>query len=162
MRIHTINKKNLSFKQRGALLAEIGMGVALIALLSLLGVMLIPGIVAGMNASKITNEMDSAVPKIQLAYTHRTSFATLTTEEVAKKRWMTDSFLERNGNVPTGRIISKWVRSHLHLLQVITKVWQRLLAFHHASATSSQKVSLVINTLARQLTALPSKQSLPL
>jgi len=108
MRIHTINKKNLSFKQRGALLAEIGMGVALISLLSLLGVMLIPGIVAGMNASKITNEMDSAVPKIQLAYTHRTSFATLTTEEVAKKRWMTDSFLERNGNVPTGRIFSKW------------------------------------------------------
>lgn len=106
--MYAISKKIKLKKQSGIALPEVAMAVSLISMLSLLGITLVPGIVSGYNANKVTNELQSAIPKIQLAYNHRASFATLSTEEVAKKRWLTDGFLEKNGNVPTGKILSKW------------------------------------------------------
>lgn len=94
--------------QRGFGLIEMSIAAGLAGILALLGWALVPGILASFNASKITNELQAAIPKIQSSYNNRTSFAQLTTEEVAKRRWFSDGFTELNGNVPTGKLLTKW------------------------------------------------------
>jgi len=103
------NHRALKLKsQRGFGLIEMSIAAGLAGILALLGWALVPGIMAGFNASKITNELQSAIPKIQASYNNRTSFAQLTTEEVAKRRWFSDGFTETNGNIPTGKLLTKW------------------------------------------------------
>nr|WP_314710054.1 type 4 pilus major pilin [uncultured Comamonas sp.] len=100
--------KNRFNKQRGNLLIDMSIATGLAAIIALIGWALVPDLLASYNASKITTELKTAIPKIQAGYNNRTSFAILTTEEVAKMRWFSDGFLEKNGNIPNGSIKTKW------------------------------------------------------
>lgn len=100
--------QNYLKKQRGNFLIEMSIATALAAVLALVGWALVPDILAYYNANKITTALKTAIPKIQAGYNDRTSFATLTTEEVAKMRWFPDGFLEMSGNTPNGLIKTKW------------------------------------------------------
>lgn len=95
-------------KQRGYGLIELSIAAGLAAIVVLLAWAYVPGILASYNASKVTNELQSAIPKIQASYNNRTSYAGLTTAEVAKRRWFSDGMTEMTGNVPTGKILTKW------------------------------------------------------
>jgi len=103
----TISQSSMK-KQRGFGLPELSIAAAIAAIMALVGYALVPGLLANYNASKITNELQTAIPNIQLGYTHRTSYASLTTTEIARARWFTDGFLEKTNNVPTGKILTKW------------------------------------------------------
>lgn len=101
-------KSNRWKKQRGNFLIDMSIATAIAAVIALIGWTLVPDLLASYNASKITTELKTAIPKIQAGYNNRTSFAILTTEEVAKMRWFSDGFLEKNGNIPNGAIKTKW------------------------------------------------------
>ena len=95
-------------KQHGNFLIEMSIAAALAAVFALITWLLVPDLLASFNAWKITNELKTAIPKIQSGYNNRTSFAMLTTEEVAKMRWFSDGFLDKNGEIPNGAIKTKW------------------------------------------------------
>ena len=101
-------KGNRWKKQNGNFLIEMSIAAALAAVFALITWLLVPDLLASFNAWKITNELKTAIPKIQSGYNNRTSFALLTTEEVAKMRWFSDGFLDKNGEIPNGAIKTKW------------------------------------------------------
>jgi len=101
-------KINSCKMQRGNFLIEMSIATAIAAVLALIGWTLVPDLLASYNASKITTELKTAIPKIQAGYNNRTSFSILTTEEVAKSRWFSDGFLDKNGNIPNGSLKTKW------------------------------------------------------
>lgn len=97
-------KKTKNNKQRGFSLSEF----AIVILLAGLAALILPGVLAGIRANKIINELNVAIPAIQTAYQNKTSYAGLTTAQVAQNGWVGSGFTEVTNNVPTGNLITQW------------------------------------------------------
>lgn len=95
-------------KQKGFSLTEMAIVVIVAALLAGIAALVLPGIFAGIRASKITDELNVAIPAIQAAYQNKTSYAGLTTAQVAQNGWIGSGFTEMTNGVPTGNIVTQW------------------------------------------------------
>jgi len=78
------------------------------ALLAALGYAVVPNLIASFRASKITDSFNAAVPAIQTAYQNRTTFAGISTAQVAQNRWIDGGITELSDGVPTGNLITQW------------------------------------------------------
>lgn len=101
-------KKTKNNKQRGFSLSEFAIVILLASLLAGLAALILPGVLAGIRANKIINELNVAIPAIQTAYQNKTSYAGLTTAQVAQNGWVGSGFTEVTNNVPTGNLITQW------------------------------------------------------
>lgn len=112
MKTATPNTKSTTFiakkKQRGFTMIELGIVVGIIGMMTALIWSPAANAYANFRASKITNELNNAIPDIQKSFVNNSSFSDLTTETVAFNRWVSDSFLEMNAGVPTGVVRSQW------------------------------------------------------
>lgn len=104
----SVEKQNNPVNQRGFTLMETMIVMLIIALAAVAGVILFGTISASNRANKIVTEFNVAIPSIQSAYQSRTSFATISTAQVAQNRWMSNDFLEMAGTDPTGNIMTQW------------------------------------------------------
>ncbi|MBD8792705.1 prepilin-type N-terminal cleavage/methylation domain-containing protein [Pseudomonas syringae] len=95
-------------KQRGFGLMEFAIVVLLVSLLAGLASLVLPGIFASIRATKITDELNLAIPAIQTAYQNKTSYAGLTTAQVAQNGWIGSGFTEVTNGVPTGNLVTQW------------------------------------------------------
>ncbi|MBD8577571.1 prepilin-type N-terminal cleavage/methylation domain-containing protein [Pseudomonas syringae] len=95
-------------KQRGFSLPELAIVILIAALLAGTAALVLPGIFASYRANKITNEFNVAIPAIQTAYQNKTSYAGLTTAQVAQNGWIGSGFTEITNGVPTGNLITQW------------------------------------------------------
>lgn len=101
-------KKTKNNKQRGFSLSEFAIVILLASLLAGLAALILPGVLAGIRANKIINELNVAIPAIQTAYQNKTSYTGLTTAQVAQNGWVGSGFTEIDNNVPTGNLITQW------------------------------------------------------
>lgn len=96
-------------KQRGvADLAQLAIVVLIGTLISAVAYMVLPGLFAGFRADKITTALDNSIPAIQTAYRNRTSYANLTTAQVAQNRWLEGGMTEIVAGSPTGNLLTQW------------------------------------------------------
>jgi type II secretory pathway pseudopilin PulG len=95
-------------KQKGNLMIELAIVVAIIALLAAAMWPTMTRVFSGIRAGKVVNELNLAIPSIQTAYQNRNSYSGITTAQVATNRWFNDNFLEMNAGVPTGVIVTQW------------------------------------------------------
>ncbi|MGM7284708.1 type 4 pilus major pilin [Pseudomonas guariconensis] len=96
-------------KQRGALTMQETALVLLIGALFLAGgYALVITALSNYRANKITDEFNLAIPAIQTAYQNRTSYAGLTTAQVALNGWVGSGITEYAGGTPTGSLITQW------------------------------------------------------
>lgn len=95
-------------KQNGLSMIELAVVVAIIAVLAAAIWPTMTRVFSGIRATKVTNELSLAIPSIQTAYQNRSSYAGISTAQVASNRWFSDNFLEMNSGVPTGVIITQW------------------------------------------------------
>lgn len=103
----TITAKIL--KQAGFTLAELTVVLLIGALLAAAAIYGLPRLMANYRAGKIVDEFNTAIPAVQTAFQNQTSFANLTTEMVAKNKWMNDGFIEvGTGSTPTGNLVTSW------------------------------------------------------
>jgi prepilin-type N-terminal cleavage/methylation domain-containing protein len=104
-----LNMRNRTLrKQAGFTLIELGVVVAIGAVISIAGVLVVPKMLAENNAKKLSDALTLAIPKIQSAYQNRTSYNGLTATAVAKNGWIADSLIEKKKGVPTGNLITPW------------------------------------------------------
>lgn len=96
-------------KQRGvADLPQLALVILIGTLLAAVAYLVLPGIFAGFRASKITDAFSTSIPSIQTAYQNRTSYAGLTTAQVAQNRWVDSGLTEMAGGQPTGNLVTQW------------------------------------------------------
>lgn len=96
-------------KQRGvADLPQLALVILIGTLLAAVAYLVLPGIFAGFRASKITDAFSTSIPAIQTAYQNRTSYAGLTTAQVAQNRWVDSGLTEMAGGQPTGNLVTQW------------------------------------------------------
>lgn len=96
-------------KQRGAMdLAQMAIALVIAALVTAVGYAVLPGLLANFKAGKITDAFNAAVPAIQTAYQNRTSYAGISTAQVAQNRWIDGGITELSGGAPTGNLITQW------------------------------------------------------
>ncbi len=96
-------------KQRGvADLPQLALVILIGTLLAAVAYQVLPGIFAGFRASKITDAFSTSIPAIQTAYQNRTSYAGLTTAQVAQNRWVDSGLTEMAGGQPTGNLVTQW------------------------------------------------------
>lgn len=113
-----INMKNTQIKasflnhkkgmQKGFSLPELAIVLMIGALIAASAMVVVPRLLASIRAGKIIDEFNTAIPAIQTAYQNQTSFATLTTAQVAQNGWVGSSFVEYAGGVPTGNLLTQW------------------------------------------------------
>ncbi|WP_137808413.1 type 4 pilus major pilin [Pseudomonas sp. G(2018)] len=114
MEITNVNnmKKGLSrlgkSKQGGFGLPELAIVLMIAALIAAAAFVVVPRILASVRAGKIIDEFNTAIPAIQTAYQNQTSFNSLTTAQVAQNGWLSSSFVEFAGGVPTGNLLTQW------------------------------------------------------
>ena len=105
-------KKGLSrlgkSKQGGFGLPELAIVLMIAALIAAAAFVVVPRILASVRAGKIIDEFNTAIPAIQTAYQNQTSFSSLTTAQVAQNGWLSSSFVEFAGGVPTGNLLTQW------------------------------------------------------
>jgi prepilin-type N-terminal cleavage/methylation domain-containing protein len=94
--------------QRGYSLPELAIVILVIGLLASIAALILPNIFASYRAGKITDEFNIAIPAIQTAYQNRTSYAGLTTAQVAQNRWVGSGMTEITNGVPSGNILTPW------------------------------------------------------
>ncbi|NWB63512.1 type 4 pilus major pilin [Pseudomonas sp. F1002] len=96
-------------KQRGVSdLPQLALVILIGTLLAAVAYLVLPGIFAGFRASKITDAFSTSIPSIQTAYQNRTSYAGLTTAQVAQNRWVDSGLTEMAGGQPTGNLVTQW------------------------------------------------------
>lgn len=96
-------------KQRGvADLPQLALVILIGTLLAAVAYLVLPGIFAGFRASKITDAFSTSIPAIQTAYQNRTSYAGLTTAQVAQNRWVDSGLTEMAAGRPTGNLVTQW------------------------------------------------------
>lgn len=96
-------------KQRGvADLPQLALVILIGTLLAAVAYLVLPGIFAGFRASKITDAFSTSIPSIQTAYQNKTSYAGLTTAQVAQNRWVDSGLTEMAGGQPTGNLVTQW------------------------------------------------------
>lgn len=95
-------------QQRGYSMTELAIVISIVIALGAMMWPTISRIFSGMRANKIGNELALVIPTIQTSYQNRTSYAGLTTAQVAQSRWISDGFIEMNAGVPTGKIITQF------------------------------------------------------
>lgn len=101
-------KRTGSARQRGFSLTELAIVLGIIALIAAAAMVVVPRVLASIRASKIIDAFNEAIPSIQTAYQNQTSFANLTTAQVAQNGWLNDSFVEMAGGVPDGNLVTQW------------------------------------------------------
>lgn len=100
---------SLMTKQRGAMdLTQLVITLAIATLVVAVGYAVLPGLFANYRAGKITDAFNAAVPAIQTAYQNRTTFAGITTAQVAQNRWIDGGITELANGVPTGNLVTQW------------------------------------------------------
>jgi prepilin-type N-terminal cleavage/methylation domain-containing protein len=92
----------------GFSLTELAIVLGIIALIAAAAMVVVPRVLASIRAGKIIDAFNEAIPSIQTAYENQTSFANLTTAQVAQNGWLNDSFVEMAGGVPDGNLVTQW------------------------------------------------------
>lgn len=95
-------------KQGGFSLPELALVILIGSLLAGVAALILPGIFANFRANKVIDEFNISIPAMQTAYQNRTSFAGLTTAQVAQNGWVGSSFVEMTNGVPTGNLVTQW------------------------------------------------------
>jgi prepilin-type N-terminal cleavage/methylation domain-containing protein len=95
-------------RQGGFSLTELAIVLGIIALIAAAAMVVVPRVLASIRAGKIIDAFNEAIPSIQTAYQNQTSFANLTTAQVAQNGWLNDSFVEMAGGVPDGNLVTQW------------------------------------------------------
>jgi prepilin-type N-terminal cleavage/methylation domain-containing protein len=124
-------------KQDGMTLAELMVVIVIAAVLASVAYTMVPRVMSNFRAGKITDELHTVIPTIQAAYQNQTSFANLTTSQVAKNGWIGQSWVEMAAGVPTGNLVTQW--------GTITFV---------PNATGSQVTATLTNIPARECTTI--------
>lgn len=94
--------------QGGFTMVELMIVLAIAALIAAVAMAFVPSIIANIRAGKITKALNVGVPAIQTSYQNATSFANLTTAQVAQKQWMGKNLTEYANGVPTGNLVTPW------------------------------------------------------
>jgi hypothetical protein len=96
-------------KQRGVMdLPQVAIALLIGTLVAAVAYLVLPGIFAGLRADKITDAFKTAIPAIQTAYQNRTSYAGISTAQVAQNRWVEGGMTELAAGVPTGNLMTQW------------------------------------------------------
>lgn len=101
-------KRSKWISQRGFSLTELAIVLGIAALIAASAMVTVPRVLASIRAGKIIDELNVAIPAIQTAYQNQTSFSNLSTAQIAKNGWMSSSFVEHEGGMPTGKLLTQW------------------------------------------------------
>lgn len=145
--LHTKNRK-----QRGFSLPELALVILIGGLLTAAAALILPGIFANYRAGKVVDEFNIAIPAMQTAYQNRTSFAGLTTAQVAQNGWIGSGFTEMTNGVPTGNLVTQWgtltfapVSSNTRAMGTLNNVPSRECVKISTSFTGDQYLAATVN-----------------
>ncbi|WP_181885422.1 type 4 pilus major pilin [Trinickia dinghuensis] len=102
------SKRARRSRQNGFSLTELAIVLGIIALIAAAAMVVVPRVLASIRAGKIIDAFNEAIPSIQTAYQNQTSFANLTTAQVAQNGWLDDSFVEMSNGTPDGNLDTQW------------------------------------------------------
>lgn len=139
-------------KQRGFSLPELALVILIGGLLTAAAALILPGIFANYRAGKVVDEFNIAIPAMQTAYQNRTSFAGLTTAQVAQNGWIGSGFTEMTNGVPTGNLVTQWgtltfapVSSNTRAMGTLNNVPSRECVKITTSFTGDQYLAATVN-----------------
>lgn len=139
-------------KQRGFSLPELALVILIGSLLAGAAALILPGIFANFRAGKVVDEFNISIPAIQTAYQNRTSFAGLTTAQVAQNGWIGSGFTEITNGVPTGNLVTQWgtltfvpVSTNTRAMGTMNNVPSRECVKISSSFTGDQYLAATIN-----------------